>query len=99
MIEHIVMIRWKDGTPSDGKEALLVRAQAMAGIEGVISVSARRDIGRAKPEQNKGITDVLVIAMKDRAALEHYAPHPIHREFGGDLMAAAEDITILDLPV
>ena len=98
MIEHIVMIRWKDGVQPEQKEALLVEAGALNQIEGVVDVVARRDLGRANPERSKGITDVLVMTMDDEATLEHYSPHPIHRAFGAKLMVLVEDITIVDLP-
>jgi GNAT superfamily N-acetyltransferase len=98
MIEHIVLIHWKDEAPQEQRDAVLREALTIAGIEGVVSVVTRHNLGVAKPERGKGIGDAIIITLVDEAALAAYSPHPIHRAFATQLLDAAGDLTIVDLP-
>lgn len=97
MIEHIVLIRWKEGTSRGQVDAVFAEARIMEGIEGVRNVSCRPKLG--SNGRDKGVTDVLVVRMEDEAALGRFGSHPLHKEFGARMMPLVEDLTIVDVAV
>lgn len=95
MIEHIVLIRWKEGTSREQVDAVLALARIMEGIDGVRGVSCRPKLG--SNGRDKGIADVMVVRMADEAALARFGPHPLHKEFGARMVPLVEDLTIVDV--
>ena len=77
MIEHIVLIRWKEGASQEAKDTAMVELRNLKGkIPGIVEVSS----GVNFSERAKGYTHGLVFRFKDRAAVEAYLPHPEHQK-------------------
>lgn len=95
MIEHIVLIRWKEGISREQVSDVLDRARMLEGIEGVESVSTRRTYGTNK--RDHGITDLMTLRLADAAALERFGLHDLHKEFGVHMTPLIEDVTIVDV--
>lgn len=98
MIEHLVLIRWQPGVERDQIDDVLAQARKLSGISGVLDVRVVKNLEKARPEQGKGINDVLRITLADEEALAGFGPAPIHREFAKSMLPIADDITIVDLP-
>ena len=99
MIEHLVLIRWQPGIERHQINDVLAQARKMSGIDGVLDVSILRNLEKARPEQGKGINDILRITIADEEALAGFGPAPLHREFAKSMLPIADDITIVDIPI
>jgi len=93
MVEHIVLIKLKDGVTAAQKQELIRALRGMKGrIPGMIDLSA----GETFTDRHKGYTVGLVVRLADKAALERYGPHPVHvpvKELVGQL---ADDVIAVD---
>jgi len=98
MIDHIVLIRWKDGHVRAEIDAVMAQARTMEGIDGVESVAHRRTLGSTGKGRDKGITDLMIIRLADEAALARFGPAPLHAAFGTIMKPMVEDLTIIDVP-
>jgi hypothetical protein len=95
MIEHMVLIRWKDDTSREQARDVLATAGMLENIPGVESVSVRPTCGTNR--RDHGIRDVMIVRMADEDALERFGPHELHRRFGTRMLPLAEDLTIVDV--
>lgn len=76
MIEHIVLIRWKEAASQEAKDRAMTELRDLKGkIPGIVEVTS----GLNFSERAKGYTHGLVFRFKDRAAVEAYLPHPEHQ--------------------
>jgi hypothetical protein len=76
MIEHIVLIRWKEEASQEAKDNAMTELRNLKGkIPGIVEVTS----GINFSERAKGYTHGLVLRFKDRAAVEAYLPHPEHQ--------------------
>jgi hypothetical protein len=96
MIDHIVLIRWKDGLSRDAIDAVMAEARTMEGIDGVERITHRRTLGPTG--RDKGFTDLMVLRLADAAALARFGPAPLHAAFGAIMKPMVEDLTIIDVP-
>jgi hypothetical protein len=76
MIEHIVLMQWKpDATPGQ-IEQVMTGLRGMRGqIPGILDLTC----GENFSDRAQGYTHALVVRFTDRAALDAYGPHPVHR--------------------
>jgi hypothetical protein len=98
MIDHVVLIRWKDGHSRAEIEAVMAQARTMEGIDGVESITHRRTLGPIGGGRDKGVTDLMVVRVADEAALARFGPAPLHAAFGRIMKPMVEDLTIIDVP-
>ncbi|WP_404477548.1 Dabb family protein [Novosphingobium sp. BL-52-GroH] len=96
MITHLVLARWNEGTTADQVAAIKAKAPVLLGIEGVETVEFHANLALAQPAFGRGIQSILIVGMRDRAALERYGPHPLHAELGAVLMPHVDELTITD---
>ena len=76
MIEHILLIRWKeDASPEAIENAVAEMRQLKSKIPGIVDLSC----GTNFSDWAKGYTHGLVVRFTDRAALEAYGTHPDHQ--------------------
>ena len=76
MIEHIVLIRWKEEASPEAIETALAGLRQLKGkIAGIVDLTC----GANFSERSQGYTHGLVVRFTDRAALDAYLPHPEHQ--------------------
>ena len=97
MIDHIVLIRWKEAATTPQIHALKPAFESLRNIAGVRDVRFESNLGRAKKEYGRGIAHVLTVSMQDLDSLERFGPHPVHREMSAHVMVLAEEIIIVDI--
>lgn len=75
MIEHIVLIRWKEDASQEAKDSAMTELRNLKGkIPSILEVTS----GVNFSERAKGYTHGLVFHFKDKAAVEAYLAHPDH---------------------
>ena len=76
MLEHIVLMRWKDDASSESIDRVLTELRALkAKIPAIVDLTC----GANFSDRSKGYTHGLAVRFKDRAGLEIYGPHPEHQ--------------------
>jgi hypothetical protein len=76
MIEHIVIMRWNEGTTPQAIEAVLEALRALKNkIPNILDLTC----GENFSDRSKGYTHALVVRFPDRAALANYIQHPDHQ--------------------
>ena len=76
MVEHILLMRWKDEASQGAIDNALAELRGLKSkIAGIVDLSC----GVNFTERAKGYTHALVIRFADRPSLEAYFPHPEHR--------------------
>ncbi len=86
-LEHIVMLRPKDGTTDADLDALLEEVRGLVNeVPGILAISAGRNI----TDRAEGCTHGAIITLESADALEPYLTHPRHQVVGGRLKEAAE---------
>jgi hypothetical protein len=76
MIEHIVLMRWKEGT---SREAINNAMVELRKLKSIIPEIVDLTCGENFSDRARGYTHGLVVRFKDRAALNTYIPHPEHQ--------------------
>jgi hypothetical protein len=75
MVEHLVLFKFKDGTPSAAVEAVHAGLRALKGVvPGVVDLT----VGANFTARGQGFTSGLCVRLQDEAALSAYAEHPAH---------------------
>lgn len=76
MVEHLVLLKLKDGTPDEAVSAIVAGLRALpAEIETIRELSC----GLNFSERGQGFQVGLRVLFADRAGLEFYGPHPAHQ--------------------
>jgi hypothetical protein len=76
MVEHVVLFKLKPEATEEQKHAMVEALRGLKGqIEGIMDLTC----GRNFSERSQGSEIGLVVRFRDRAALDAYIPHPIHR--------------------
>lgn len=83
MLEHIVIIKFKEGTSKD--HLVKVRDHLLA-LQGEIDTIKRITAGINFSDRNKGFSLGLVVTFDNKAGLEHYGPHPAHQKVVNELI-------------
>lgn len=76
MIEHIVLLKWKDEA---SREAIDNAVAGLRQLKGKIPDIVDLSCGANFSDRAKGYTHGLVVRFKDRTALESYISHPEHQ--------------------
>lgn len=102
MIRHIVLTKFKDGTPKDKITKIYAALSALTdSLPGAQNFTG----GRSKsPEQiERGYMHGFVIDFDNWQALKTYADHDTHKALGAELVANAiggiDGILVLDLEI
>ena len=98
MIHHLVVVKFKPGTPQatvSGLFAALARLPQV--IPGILHYAGGP---YASPEGlNQGFTHGFVMTFRDAAARDAYVAHPDHERFKSGVLPSIETITIFDFEV
>jgi hypothetical protein len=88
MVQHVILLKWKPEATSEQIEAVIEGLLALKDkIPGILEVRAGEDFSG----RNQGYTHGAVFLLKDRAALEAYFPHPMHRKLVDELIQPIRD--------
>ena len=76
MIEHIVLLQWKEGASQEAIDKAMTGLRQLKGkIPEIVDLSC----GTNFSDRAKHFSHGLVVRFKDRAALETYISHPEHQ--------------------
>lgn len=94
MVEHLVILKFKPDTTSEQLDAFLKGARGLRDkIEGIVDLS----VGANYTERSQGFTHGVHVRFTDKAALDHYLPHPAHVEVVENcIKPIADDIIVVD---
>jgi len=94
MVEHLVILKFKTDATEEQVNAFMENARGLKDkIEGVVNFS----VGENFTDRSQGYTHGVCVRFKDRAALEHYLPHPDHQEVVQNyIKPIVDDIIVLD---
>ncbi|KUO97149.1 Dabb family protein [Ferroacidibacillus organovorans] len=93
MIEHVVLLAWKEDTPRTEQERLLRELLALKEkIPGILSVSG----GANFSARSQGYHHGFIVTFKDRASLDAYGPHAEHQRVVAQLQPVLQSILVLD---
>ena len=95
LLRHVVLFKWKEGTPpaatrsiEDGFRALPGKIAGIAGFEWGTDVS---------PEGlSQGFTHCFLVTFRDATARDAYLPHPAHQAFVALLKPHLEKALVVD---
>lgn len=83
MVKHIVLFKWNENATAQALTKIDAEICAMKGkIPGIIDLS----YGENFLDTPDKFTHALVVDFTDKAALEAYAPHPIHKAIVDNLI-------------
>lgn len=93
MIEHLVVIRWKDATPQAQRLGILEELAALRDkIQGIVEYR----VGENFSERSQGYHAAISSTFADEASLAAYGPHPLHQQVAAQLRDAADSLIVLD---
>ncbi|WP_338472451.1 Dabb family protein [Niallia sp. XMNu-256] len=94
MIEHIVLIKFKNQLSDEQLNGLIERTMALKDfIPGIIDIQQGRDFSN----RSKGYEIGLTVRFENQIALENYDSHPKHIEIKQHLQElGVEDIIVVD---
>lgn len=76
MVEHIVLLKWKEDAAPDKIEAAIAGLKTLKEVvPGILDLTC----GENFSPRSQGYETALVVRFVDRAALEIYGPHPAHQ--------------------
>jgi hypothetical protein len=76
VIEHIVLMRWREDASAEAIERVM---KELRGLKDKIPVIVDLSCGENFSDRAKGYTHGLVVRLEDRAGLDAYLPHPEHQ--------------------
>ncbi|MGD1712203.1 Dabb family protein [Dapis sp. BLCC M172] len=93
MIVHIVLFKWQ---PNTSPETITSVMSALKGMKGKVPEIIDLSCGDNFSELSQGFQNVLVVQVKDKAALDAYAKNPLHQEIIQTLIkpVLADKITV-----
>lgn len=96
MIQHIVLLKWKDGTTDAQIDAAFGESQQL--VDAIDSVE-RVSLGRNRAKDDHGYTHALIVRLSDDDALSAYLGHPVRERFVRDVLGPLEEERIeIDVP-
>ncbi len=97
MVEHVVLIKWKEGADPHAISAALEGLKRLRHqIPGIVDLSC----GENFCIRSQGFQCGLVVRFQDRAALEAYGPHPAHQDVVLNLLTPIrEDLIAVDYEI
>ncbi len=96
MIEHIVLLKLKDGVTEAQVKALIDGLNELKKhIPGMMEVSG--GYNNSPEGKNAGFNFGFIVRFKDTTARDSYIPHPNHQELARNLVRPiVEDVLVLD---
>ena len=97
LVRHIVIFKYKDGTPNDQIQQVTDAFRALQHqIHGIRSFE--HGINNSPEGKNLGFTHVYTLTFEDVHARDTYLPHPQHQQFGALLrrLNILEDVFVVD---
>tara|TARA_B100000749_G_scaffold242688_1_gene203602 strand:- start:54 stop:353 length:300 start_codon:yes stop_codon:yes gene_type:complete len=96
MVEHIVLLKLKEGVTPDQKQAILDGLNALKGtLPGIVSIAGGDNVS---PEgKSHGFGWGFTITFEDIASRDVYLPHPDHKALSArTLRPIADDVLVFD---
>jgi len=94
MVEHLVILKFKEDSTPEQIDAFVEKARGLKDkIEGVVDLS----VGANYTDRSQGFTHGVCVRFTDKAALEHYLPHPDHQEVVQNyIKPIVDDLIVVD---
>ena len=94
MVEHLVILKFKEDTTQEQLEDFLAGAKGLQDkFDGIVDLS----VGENFTDRSQGFTHGVCVRFHDRAALEHYLPHPAHMDVVETyIKPILDDIIVID---
>ena len=94
MVEHLVILKFKKDTTQEQIEDFLAGAKGLRDkFDGIVDLS----VGENFTDRSQGFTHGVCVRFHDRAALEHYLPHPAHMDVVETyIKPILDDIIVID---
>ena len=97
-VDHVVLMWLKDPTDHAARQKIIDASESFRQIPGVLDVRHGRPVPSTRPIVDSSFDIGLVITFKDRAALDAYGPHPIHKKAADELiLPATKQIKVYDI--
>jgi hypothetical protein len=96
MIEHIVLLKLKEGVTKEQTQELLDGLEKLKEIvPGMLEVSG--GYNNSPEAKNAGFTYGFIVRFKDAAARDGYVPHPEHQKLAKTLVRPiVDDVLVFD---
>ncbi len=95
MIEHVVLYRFKEGTPAETIDGI---GKSLLALEGEIPEIGEIYYGENFSDRSRGHSHALVTRFASRADLEAYAGHPSHRRVvEEEILPHVDLVTVADV--
>lgn len=96
MIQHIVLLKWKEGTTDAEIEHRFAQAKEL--VKGIDSVE-RVTLGRNRVEADHGFTHAFIVKLSDDDALSTFLDHPLRQWYFTEVINPIEEARIeIDVP-
>lgn len=79
-VKHIIVVWLKEPGNTEHQQSLLQASQLLIKIPGILSVQGGTVISSKRAVVDSSFDIALVITMRDREVLSHYAQHPLHQQ-------------------
>lgn len=95
MLRHIVLFKFKDGTPPEKVKEV---EQAFAALQSKINTIVGYEWGYNISPENlaQGYTHCFLVTFKDAAGRDYYLPHPDHKTFGQLIGPHLDKVLVFD---
>jgi hypothetical protein len=97
-VDHVVLMWLKDPTDHAARQKIIDASESFRQIPGVLDVRHGRPVPSTRPIVDSSFDIGLVITFKDRASLDAYGPHPIHKKAADELiLPTTKQIKVYDI--
>jgi hypothetical protein len=97
-VAHVVVCWLKQPGDEAARQAMIDRSREFATLPGVVRVTAGRAIPSDRPTVDSSYDVAVLITFRDRAALQAYDVHPIHRKAVAEVLKPlAAKVVLYDL--
>ncbi len=96
VIEHVVVVKAKDGRAGEVTTILATFAEQAQGLPGLIEITTGPNFHQRSVDL--GVTHGLLVRFVDQAALEAYQVHPLHAALLPELTETCVERVVLDWP-
>lgn len=93
MLEHLVLIRWKEGVDRQSQDAVL---RSLLALRDKIPGIVKYELGHNVSERAQGYHAAIASTFVDAAALAAYGPHPEHQRVSAKLRDLSDSILVVD---
>lgn len=93
MIEHIVIIKWKEDTPQKIRDEIL---NELSHLPSIIPGIASYKVGHNVSSRGQGFGAGITSTFADHKALDAYIIHPEHQKVSAKLQQYSENLIAID---